>query len=195
MTAQTQTVPRWSLLVSRIFDPLVLISLTLVALIWYIHPTRWWWWLFFATINLGVPVGMMISLMGLGVIKSGWDIRRRQERIPIFMLSSLTQAITLFLTWSVLSPDQQHFLMTIFGLTLIYALITLFFKISVHVGVIVTLTTWGIILLSWWFAFGYALAALVLAARVAGGYHSLPQASLGYVLPVVVILSSYLLVS
>jgi len=72
-------------------------------------------------------------------------------------------------------------------LTLVYAFVTLIWKISVHVGVISALATFMVLTQGVGYVPIFGLVLLMIWARVYGRYHTLSQALTGAITPIIIL--------
>lgn len=176
-------------LVSRIFDPIVIAPILLILGMRQVFVESHNLWL------LGFILGVDVVLPGLALgylvksrqIKSGWDIRNRQERIPLFILIVGLHAIPVLTAWYLELIHLAQGLTALWVMTAIYAVITVFWKISIHSGInsllaIVLVMEFGAVMLAY-----YLIVMLVMWSRVVGGFHRPAQVIGGALLPLLVL--------
>lgn len=183
LIAQTSKVISW------IFDPLVLIPVGLIAfgvsLLFGNHTVELL--LLIALVDLILPVLVLTYLIKSNHIRSGWDITNRHERIPFFIIIILCQTTGLFIALQWGTQLLIGYTLAFWILTVLFGLITLFWKISIHTAVASTLVTMAVLFVGYQWFWLYAIVFIVLWARVAGKYHRLWQAVWGAALPMIVL--------
>lgn len=189
MANKNQSALVLSKIISRVLDPIVVVPGVLVYLVWIalVNGERIRFLLFMLGVNVVLPGFVLFYFVQRNVIHSGWDVREREERIPLFIFVGLAHGMTVMAAWFMDIQPLAGYLLSFWILTLVYIAITLFWKISVHVGVlsavVVFLITHSGMSLLWLFS----LVLLMVWARVYGNYHQLAQALAGAVVPIIVL--------
>jgi len=176
-------------LVSRVLDPVILIPLTLVLAVSValVNGERMWFILFLLFVDGVLPAFVLIWFVKQGSVLSGWDVRDRRERIPLFFFVTLAHALGVLVAWFGEKQPLAIYLTSFWLLTVIYAVVTLYWKISVHVGVLCALITFAVLAGGPDWLWLYSLVFLMVWARVWGRHHRLSQALAGGVVPVLVL--------
>ena len=182
-----------STLVSRIFDPLLVIPLLLFLAVteaWLNGETVHYLLVLFL-IDVGLPGFVLVYFVQKGKIKSGWDVRKRKERVPLFMFVVFAHFAGLLLAHFSNKHPLTEYLASFWVMTVVYALITNHWKISVHSGVLSSFVTFLVLVNDVRYAVLYVLVLLVIWARVEGRYHRLSQALAGGAIPLVLMPLSF----
>lgn len=185
-------------IISYVFHPL-LMGTYLLALMIFLLPaalnpinsdSRLLFLGLFFTITFVLPVIMISFLKIFGSIHS-YTMESRQERVlPFFMIAILYASFTYMLTYNGrmdLSDNVLKFLLIIDGLVLTGALITLFYKISIHAvgmmglaGILIPLNKESDNELLFWATIGVVvLAGIVMSARLQLNAHTPRQVLIG----------------
>ena len=183
-----KTRDRWAYVVSRIFDPVLLIPLMLVAAAWgaYVNGTRVKFLSSLVFLDAVLPGFVFVYYLKKGKI-SGWDIRKRQERVKLFAFVCLAHFLGVAGAWILDRHPVAEYLTSFWVMTVIFWLVTMRWKISVHAGVMSALSTFAVLVYGKSFVWLYGLVMLVAWARVEGQYHRVSQVLAGAVVPMVVI--------
>lgn len=174
-------------LVSRVLDPVILVPLLLVlsASGAYVNGTRWRFLTFLILLDAVLPGFVLFYYIKKGKVRSGWDVEKREERVPLFFFVLLAHLAGVLIAWFLDKHPLAEYLMIFWALTLIYAMITGVWKISVHCGVLSALVTFVVLTMGVAYAPLYGLVLMIVWARVAGRHHRLAQAVVGAGVPVV----------
>ncbi len=176
-------------LISRVFDPILVIPLMLVLSAWaaFVNGERWRFLTLLIFLDAVLPGFVQGYFIQKGKILSGWDVKHRKERVPLFVFVVLCHLVGVMAAWFLGKHPLAEYLSSFWVLTVLYTLITSFWKISVHSGVMSAMVTFLVLTQSPIWAGLYALVLLVIWARVVGQYHRLSQALAGAALPVLVL--------
>lgn len=176
-------------IISRVLDPTLIIPLVLISLVWValVNGERIRFLLFLLSVDAILPGFVLFYFMKHNVISSGWDVKKREERIPLFFFIVLAHGISVLASYWLNIFPLSWYLFTFWILTVVYALITLYWKISVHVGVLSGVITYFVVELGSQFVWLYAFVFLMIWARVYGDYHKLSQAIAGGIVPAIVV--------
>ncbi len=123
-------------ILSRIFDPVVEIPLLLVASSMYAlnNGMRWRFLLVLLVIDAVLPAVYLV--WGLRTKRfSDWDISKRQQRFGLYFFTVFCHLVGVVLAITVGKYIMFKILLTFWLLAVIFAVITFFWKISVHAGV------------------------------------------------------------
>jgi hypothetical protein len=174
--------------ISRVFDPVVLIPLIVFIVTGY------------AYIN-GFPPLFLILIIFTDVVLPGivliwfqkkrhfkdWDIYKREERLPLFTAVILCHGLGVLLAIAFQLPEIVEVLFVLWLLSVAYAVISLWWKISVHAGVCATLATLVTYYFGSRFLWMWLVVIAVAWARVVDRDHTFAQVFFGCALPPVVI--------
>jgi hypothetical protein len=155
-----------SWIISRILDPTIIIPLILVFTVWnaLVNGERIRFLVFLMGLDALLPGFVLLYFMKKNVITSGWDVRKREERIPLFFFIVLSHGIGVLAAYFLQIRPLTSYLFCFWILAVLYALITLFWKISVHVGVLSAVVTFIVINLGVGFVWLYSLVFLMIWA-------------------------------
>lgn len=165
-------------IISRIFDPFVMLTALLVMTFIRGGETHIFTWITAFGLMVGLPVVLMLIAMHKKIV-SDWDISRRRERPRVLGVILILEMINMFLIRPFVSAWITQTLIGIFVVLLGFTLITLRWKISGHAltnalftGAVIAWYGWG-----WWPML--LIVPLVGWARVKTGNHTVRQVVLG----------------
>lgn len=174
-------------LISRIFDPMLVLPLFLFVGLsasaasgyrWQILILLWLWYV----VTPGLVLAVLIATKR---IKSGWDVSSRTERVPlIWILTTLHGLAVIVVNWVSIQPLAYN-LLVFWIMTLVFAIVTTFWKISLHTGMLSALITFVILGFGTVWLPAYLLLVLVGWARVVGKHHTIAQVAAGSLLPMI----------
>src|SRR5687767_13119777 len=126
---------RFAWIISRVFDPVIEIPLLLSATVWYAlaNGMRWRFLLLLLFIDAVLPALYMLIGLWKGYI-SDWDMTKRKERYGLYFFTVLTHLFGVVLAYFLGKEDLFKILLVFWMLGLIFGIVTLFWKISVHAG-------------------------------------------------------------
>lgn len=127
---------RWAWILSRVFDPVMEIPLILGVLVYYAvnYQMRVRFLLLVLVVDIVLPAIFMIVGLKRGDI-SDWDMTKKEERKGIYLFVSFCHFFMMLFAFFLGKVLLAKVLFIFWGLTLVFALITHFWKISVHAGV------------------------------------------------------------
>ncbi len=174
---------------SRVFDPVLVIPVLLGVVVWvaFVNGERLRFLALLMAIDVVLPGFVLFWFVQKKRVLSGWDVTSRRERVPLFNFVVLAHMVGVMAAWFVGKHPLAEYLTSFWMMTVVYALITMVWKISIHAGVMSAVVTFGVMQLGVRYAWLYGLVLLVVWARVEGQYHRLSQAVAGAVLPLVLI--------
>lgn len=122
--------------VSRVFDPVVEIPLLLSAAVLYAvkNGIRYRYLVFLLLIDALAPAVYLIW----GLLKkkfSDWDMTKREERTGIYIFTVIVHLFGVVYAFMLGKEELAEILFVFWLIALIFAITTLFWKISVHAGV------------------------------------------------------------
>ena len=108
-----------------------------------------------------------------------WDIQSRVQRIPLYLFTMVCHLGGLWLAHEVGKSELAVILAIFYVIGIIYVLITLRWKISIHAGTNAVLITSINMFYDWKYWYLYSLLGLVMWARVYQKHHSWGQVVAG----------------
>jgi hypothetical protein len=176
-------------IISRVLDPILIIPLLLTLSAWnaFHNGQRWRFLTLLILLDAVLPGLVLVYFVEKHKIGSGWDIQKRAERLPIFVFVIFCHLAGVLIAWFLGKYPLAQYLTSFWILALMFALITLKWKISVHVGVLSALATFLILTRGFEWLWMFALVAMVAWARITNKNHTWEQALAGGVLPALVL--------
>jgi hypothetical protein len=176
-----KTSHRWAWVVSRVFDPVILIPVLLAAAV-YVAITnglRWRFLIFLLFVDALIPAAYF--MFGLSTKQfSDWDLTRRQERGKLYFFTVFVHLFAVVLAYFLGKIVLFKILAVFWVLAVIFAIVTLYWKISIHAGVNAAIVAffnhyfgWD---RYWWLVL---VLLLVIYARVVIKKHTWSQVLLG----------------
>jgi len=167
--------------ISRVFDPVIEIPLLLTLAVWFAlaNGLRWRFFIFLMFVDAGLPALYMFYGLKKGFI-TDWDMTRREERKGLYLFTVFTHLIGVVYAFFLGKVFLAYTLLVFWMLAVVFAVITLRWKISVHAGV--TAVAVGFVnhffgwRNYWWLVL---ILLLVLWARVEVKKHTLIQVIAG----------------
>jgi hypothetical protein len=169
--------------ISRIFDPIIEIPVMFGLTVWYAY-VNGHSWLFLSVllfINAVLPFLFFLHLLRKKEIHD-WDIRRRKERIPVYAFALTTQIAGIGMALLTGRTAVANILLIFWILGLLFFLITLYWKVSVHAGVNAALVTFLVMILGEEFFWLYIVLLPVGWARISQGNHTVSEFTAGAIL-------------
>jgi hypothetical protein len=123
-------------IVSRVFDPIIEIPLVLSVAVWFAltNGLRWRFLIFILVIDALLP--FIYILWGLVTKRiSDWDMTKKEERRGIYVFVAITHAIPVVYAYLIGKTEMAGILLVFWSVAVVFAVITYFWKISVHAGV------------------------------------------------------------
>lgn len=166
--------------VSRVLDPVWEIPLAiLLAVVFAVtEGLRWRFLGLLLFIDAVVPMIFFVMMLINKQIKD-WDIQEREQRIPIYTFTLICHLAGLWLAHELGKVELVSVLSVFYIVGIIFALITLRWKISLHAGVNAVLFTAINMFYEWKYVWLYGLLALVMWARVHQKHHTWRQVIAG----------------
>ena len=175
--------PIFARLVSRMFDPTVEIPLAILFAIYLTvrEGIRWRFLGVILFIDLVVPFIFFLTMLYHRQITE-WDVRDKRQRIPLYFFTMLCHLGGVWLAYALGREELARMLLVFWAMGVVFAGVTIFWKISIHGGVNSFLITFINYFYDWKYLWMYAILLLVGWARVADRHHDLPQYIVGCVL-------------
>ena len=178
---------RLAYIISRVFDPMIEIPIILSVVVWFAltNGLRFRFFIFLLIVDALIPAGYMVW----GIITkrvSDWDMTKRKERAGLYAVTVFCHAFGALYAFFLGKYELSYVLFLMWGLAAVFAVITLFWKISVHAGVNAVMVAyfnhyWG------WHNYWWLVIVLVLVlwARLEMKKHTFAQLLVGTVLALV----------
>lgn len=170
-------------IVSRVLDPVWEIPLAILLAVAFAatEGLRWRFLGLLLFIDAVVPMIFFLIMLLNKQIKD-WDIQKREQRIPLYTFTLICHLAGLWLAHELGKTELVSVLGVFYVVGIIFTLITLKWKISLHGGVNAVLVTAINMFYGWQYLWLYGLLALVMWARVYQRHHSWAQVTAGAVL-------------
>lgn len=167
--------------VGRVFDPVVEIPVLLGGAVWWAltNGARWRFLALLLVVDALLPAVYMVWGLKTGRI-SNWDIRKKEERRELYFLTVFAHLFGVVLAFLIGKYVLFKILLVFWSLAVVFAIVTYFWKISVHAGTNAALVAFCNHFYGWdryWWLVGVLL--LVLWARVEGKNHDWGQVLVG----------------
>lgn len=183
MTKKDKNLLLLSRIVSRVFDPPheILVAILLAVYIAVKEGLRWRFLSLILFIDAVVPFIFFLTMLYNKQVAS-WDIRKREERLPIYLFTMLCHLGGVWLAHE-LGKSELAWTLFAFWLTgITFVVITAFWKISLHAGVNTFLATLIVSTFGYKYLWVYVFVLLVMWARAYDGHHEWRQLVAGAVL-------------
>lgn len=170
---------------SRGLDPVFMIPISLLlAIAFAAHEgLRWRFVGLLLFVDVLVPTVFFLTMLYHRQITS-WDIRKREERIPLYAFALICHMGGIWLAYVVGKTHLASVLLLYYASGIVFFLITLRWKISIHAGVNAVLITSLNMFYQWRYWYLYGLVLAVMWARVYQKHHTWSQVMLGALLGV-----------
>src|SRR4030042_1339029 len=158
---------RLAVLISRIFDPFIEIPILLTAsvLYAYFNGYEWQFLTLLLLIDAILPALFFYHLLKRHEIHD-WDITQRKERYPLYGFTLAAHLVGIYFTYMSHQYHLGSMLIVFWFIGLIFFLITLFWKISLHGGVNMVLVTFVVLLFGRSFLWAYLILIPVGWSRI-----------------------------
>jgi hypothetical protein len=165
---------------SRILDPFWEVPLALiVAIAFAVHEgLRWRFVGLLLFIDAIVPMIFFLTMLYNKQIKD-WDIQNRVQRIPLYVFTMICHLGGIWLAHELGRTQLVSILLVFYTVAIIFLVITLKWKISLHAGVNAVLFTTINVFYDFQYAWLYILLYLVMWARVYQKHHTWAQVVAG----------------
>lgn len=127
---------KFAWIVSRVFDPIVEIPMMLSVAVWWAltNGLRWRFLVFLLVTDALMPAFYLLYGLKKGFI-SDLDITKREERLGLYVFTTLIHLVGVVYAFSLSKTELGNILLVFWSLAVVFALITYYWKISVHAGV------------------------------------------------------------
>ncbi len=168
---------------SRLLDPVWEIPLALLLAIGFAvrEGLRWRFVGLLLFIDAVVPLIFFLTMLYHKQIKD-WDIQNRAQRIPLYLFTMICHLGGIWLAHELGRTQLVSILLVFYAVAIIFFVITLKWKISLHAGVNAVLFTAVNMFYDFKYAWLYILLCLVMWARVYQKHHSWAQVIAGAIL-------------
>lgn len=168
---------------SRLLDPVWEIPLALLLAIGFAvrEGLRWRFVGLILFIDAVVPLIFFLTMLYHKQIKD-WDIQNRAQRIPLYLFTMICHLGGIWLAHELGRTQLVSILLVFYAVAVIFFVITLKWKISLHAGVNAVLFTAVNMFYDFKYAWLYILLCLVMWARVYQKHHSSAQVVAGALL-------------
>lgn len=121
--------------ISRVFDPVIEIPILLAGSVYYAlsNGLRWRFLVMLLVVDALLPALYMVYGLMKGKIKD-WDITRREERMGLYFFTIFAHLFGVVAAYAVGKTDLFEILLVFWTMAVVFAVVTLFWKISVHAG-------------------------------------------------------------
>lgn len=170
-------------IVSRLFDPVWEIPLAILMAVAFAiqEGLRWRFLGILLFIDAVVPMIFFLTMLRNKQIKD-WDIQNRAQRVPLYIFTLICHFGGLWLTYELGKSGLFPILTVFYIAAIVFAFITLKYKISLHAGVNGVLFTAINIFYGWQYIWLYGILFLVMWARVYQKHHTWGQVIAGALL-------------
>jgi hypothetical protein len=123
-------------IISRVFDPVIEIPIMLSGAVWWAltNGLRWRFLLFLLLTDALIPALYMLWGLKKGFI-SDWDITKKEERRGLYIVTALIHLVGVVYAFFLGKTELGYILLVFWSMAVVFAVITYFWKISVHAGV------------------------------------------------------------
>ncbi|GAB4026710.1 MAG: phosphatase PAP2 family protein [Candidatus Microgenomates bacterium] len=170
-------------IISRLLDPVWEIPAAILLAVAFAatEGLRWRFLGLLLFIDAVVPMIFFLTMLKNKQIKN-WDMQRREERVPLYAFTLVCHLAGLWLAHELGKVELVAVLLVFYVTGIVFALITMRWKISLHAGVNAVLFTAINMFYDWQYSWLYGLLALVMWARVYQRHHTCEQVIVGAIL-------------
>jgi hypothetical protein len=167
-------------ILSRVFDPVWEMPLVFLLAIAFAvkEGLRWRFLGLILFIDVIVPTIFFLTMLYNKQLSS-WDMRKRQERLPIYIFTLLCQLGGIWLAYELGKVEFVRILFLYYLIGLVFVIITTQYKISLHAGVNAILITSVNVFYGWRYIGLYLILVAVMWARVYQKHHTWHQVIVG----------------
>jgi hypothetical protein len=176
-------------IISRLFDPIWILPLLLAISAWsaFVSGERVRFISFLVLLDAILPGLVLFYFVKRHKVISGWDVDKRKERIPLFIFVVACHLGGVMAAWFLGKHPLAEYLTSFWILAIVFAVITAYWKISIHVGVMSALISFLILTHGYFYAILYLCLAFVAWSRVTLKHHSMAQVVAGGLVPAIVL--------
>jgi hypothetical protein len=169
--------------VSRVLDPVLEIPLALILAVGFAvrEGLRWRFVGLLLFVDAIVPLIFFLIMLYHKQIKD-WDVKNRAQRIPLYLFAMFCHSGGIWLAHELGKTQLVSILLVFYAVAVIFFLITLKWKISLHAGVNAVLFTTINLFYDFQYVWLYSLLFLVMWARVYQKHHTWAQVIAGALL-------------
>lgn len=180
---------------SRVLDPVWEIPLALLLAIAFAvkEGLRWRFLGLILFIDAVVPMIFFLTMLYHKQL-SNWDMDKRGQRLPIYLFTLICHLGGLWLAHELGRVELVRVLSVFYSVAIVFALVTMKWKISLHAGVNAVVITTVNMFYGWHLWWLYGLLYLVMWARVYQKHHTWAQVVAGAVVGVGVLIIGFRLV-
>jgi len=175
--------------VSRVLDPVweIPMAIAIAVLFAVKEGLRWRFLGLVLFIDGVVPLIFFLLMLYHKQIKD-WDMQNRKERVPLYLFTTICHLGGVWLAHELGKNELVSILLVFYGVAMVFLLITLKWKISLHAGVNSVLFTIINVLYGYKYLFLYVLLWPLLWARVYQKHHTIAQFVVGAILGCVLVI-------
>lgn len=173
-------------------DPVLMIPLSLLLAIGFaVHEgLRWRFVGLLLFVDAVMPIIFFLTMLYHKQITS-WDIQKRKERIPLYLFALICHLGGIWLAQVLGKTQLVSILLVYYSAGIMFFLITLKWKISIHAGVNAVLVTSLNMFYGWRYWYLYGLLFAVMWARVYQKHHTWDQVVAGALLGVGIMVGGF----
>lgn len=170
-------------IISRLLDPVWEIPVAILLAVAFAasEGLRWRFLGLLLFIDAIVPMIFFIMMLVNKQIKD-WDIQKREQRVPLYTFTLICHLAGLWLAHELGKRELVEVLLVFYLVGIVFALITMKWKISLHAGVNAALITAINMFYGWEYVWLFGLLPIVAWARVYQKHHTWEQVVLGILL-------------
>lgn len=183
----------FSEIASRVLDPVWEIPVAIILAVMFAMQEGWRWRFLGLLLFIDgvIPMIFFLTMLYHKQIKD-WDIQKRAQRVPLYLFTLVCHLGGLWMAHELGKAHLVSILMVYYIVAVVFGVVTLFWKISLHAGVNAVLITTINVLYGWRYLPLYGLLYLVMWARVYQKHHTWRQVIAGALLGgLIVVLGLY----
>lgn len=167
-------------IISRVLDPVWEIPVAILLAVAFAasEGLRWRFLGLLLFIDAIVPMIFFIMMLVNKQIKD-WDIQKREQRVPLYTFTLICHLAGLWLAHELGKRELVEVLLVFYLVGIVFALITMKWKISLHAGVNTALIMAINMFYGWQYSWLFGLLPFVVWARVYQKHHTWEQVIAG----------------
>jgi len=183
LTINDSRLTKLAIIISRLFDPVWLIpGMLATAAGWSLfNGLRWRFVVILLLIDGLIPFLYFVHLLSTKEV-SDWDTTKREQRIRLYVFTLVTHSIGVILALLLGKMVLAKILFLFLVLAVVFTLITLRWKISIHTGVSSAAVAFLTLLFGSRWLWLFLIVAAIAWARIVMRKHTLGQVVIGAVL-------------